>query len=224
MDNTDKSIDGYIYIVYNEVYQHYGDNVFKLGKSKDVIARLKGYITSYVKPVELKFVSKLCKDCARAEKTIFTRLDNYRIVNNREFFKIDKDFAIDIIEQVIDEINGNDYQQNESKIQELEDKVKQYEDKVKQYEDKVKHPYTTLQNKEEIIKDLVIMLDISGDKELKNHELLENIEKLKGRNIFTYDESYYNTFNTSKARLDELFVNSLKSKLGFINTILKVIS
>ena len=94
-----------------KVYQHYGDNVFKLGKSKDVIARLKGYITSYVKPVELKFVSKLCKDCARAEKTIFTRLDNYRIVNNREFFKIDKDVAIDVIEQVIDEINGGDYQQ-----------------------------------------------------------------------------------------------------------------
>ena len=40
MDNTDISIDGYIDVVYNEVYQHYGDNVYKVGKSKQVIARL----------------------------------------------------------------------------------------------------------------------------------------------------------------------------------------
>ena len=71
MDNTDNSIDGYIYIVYNEVYQHYGINVFKIGKSKDVIARLNGYTTSYIKPVELKFVSKLCKDQQGLKKLFF---------------------------------------------------------------------------------------------------------------------------------------------------------
>ena len=85
MDNTDNSTDGYIYIVYNEVYQHYGVNVFKIGKSKDVIARLSGYTTSYIKPVELKFVSKLCKDHSRAAKVIFQRLDTYRIAKNTEF-------------------------------------------------------------------------------------------------------------------------------------------
>ena len=71
MDNTDKSDYGYIYILYNEVYQHYGDNVFKLGKAKDVISSFSTYNTYYIKSVELKFVSNLCKDCARAEKVIF---------------------------------------------------------------------------------------------------------------------------------------------------------
>jgi len=29
---TDKIKSGYIYILYNEVYNYYGDNVFKIGK------------------------------------------------------------------------------------------------------------------------------------------------------------------------------------------------
>ena len=58
---------GYIYILYNEMYKYYGDNVFKVGKSKDVIQRMSGYTTSYIKAVEIKFISGSCLDYSIAE-------------------------------------------------------------------------------------------------------------------------------------------------------------
>ena len=54
MIQTNIKETGYIYIIYSEMYNHHGENVFKVGKSKDVINRMSGYTTSYVKPVELK--------------------------------------------------------------------------------------------------------------------------------------------------------------------------
>ena len=131
---------------------------------------------------------------------------NYRIVKNREFFKLDKDVAIDIIDQVIDEVNGDDYQQNESKTDEHDNKVKHYGHRNTQEETSV----IMLPNKEEIIRDLVIKLDLSDGKQLTNYEKADNINKLSDSSIFTHDESYYKTFQTSKARLDDIFVNSLK--------------
>ena len=87
MSQTTIIENGYIYVMYNEVFNHYGDNVFKIGKSRDVIQRMNGYITSYIKPIEFKFVSQLCFDYSKAEKEVFTKLDKYRIVKNREFFQ-----------------------------------------------------------------------------------------------------------------------------------------
>ena len=81
--NSNNSIDGYVYILYNEVFQHYGDNVFKIGRAKDVISRLNGYTTSYIRPCELKFVSNICKNITQAEQLIFTGLNSYRITKDR---------------------------------------------------------------------------------------------------------------------------------------------
>ena len=78
---------GCIYILYNEVYNYYGDNVYKIGKTKDIYKRLSAYTTSYIKPCEIKFISLNCNDYSKAEMLIFNRLKKYRIINNREFFK-----------------------------------------------------------------------------------------------------------------------------------------
>ena len=62
MDNTNIIIDemvdkiynerynneGYIYCIYNEIYQYCGENVYKFGMSKDVKQRLCGYTTPYI--------------------------------------------------------------------------------------------------------------------------------------------------------------------------------
>ena len=86
MDLPNNSNEGYIYILYNEVFQHYGDNVFKVGRAKDVIKRLQSYTTPYLQPSEIKYVSNICKDVVRAEQMIFLKLTACRLASNREFF------------------------------------------------------------------------------------------------------------------------------------------
>ena len=103
---TDNIKSGFIYILYNEVFNYYGENVFKIGKTNNIEHRLKAYTTSYIKPCEIKFLSSKCINYDLAESFIFELLNKYRIVNNREFFKIDKADAINIIEEVIYKINN----------------------------------------------------------------------------------------------------------------------
>ena len=81
-----------------------------------------------------------------------------------------------------------------------------------------------LPDKGVIIKYSVIKLDLCYDKKMISYELSDNFNKLNDSSTFTHDESYYKAFQTSKARLDDIFVNSLKRKFGFINTNLKGIS
>ena len=107
MDLPNNSNEGYIYILYNEVFQHYGDDVFKVGRAKDVIKRLQSYTTPYLQPSEIKYVSNICKDVVRAEQMIFLKLTACRLASNREFFKVNVGTIIDIIEKEVGFINEN---------------------------------------------------------------------------------------------------------------------
>ena len=79
--------EGYLYCMYNEMYEYYGEHVYKLGETKEFKNRQCGYTTSYVKPLELKFISKKLRNKTVGEKILFYLLKNYRLVKNREFFK-----------------------------------------------------------------------------------------------------------------------------------------
>jgi hypothetical protein len=98
---------GYIYILFNEVFKYYySENVFKLGKTNDITHRITGYTTSYIEPVEIKYLSTNVKNYTLAEQKIFKLLKENRIKNNREFFKLDTiQIAINVIETVVDKIN-----------------------------------------------------------------------------------------------------------------------
>ena len=43
------------------MFNYYGDDVYKIGKAKDIGKRMYGYTTSYIKPVEIKYASIKCK-------------------------------------------------------------------------------------------------------------------------------------------------------------------
>ena len=62
--------EGYIYIMFNEMFNYYGPDTVKIGKSIDVAKRMNAYTTSYVKPTELKYVSQLCKNYTLAESAV----------------------------------------------------------------------------------------------------------------------------------------------------------
>ncbi|AYV83967.1 MAG: hypothetical protein Hyperionvirus15_5 [Hyperionvirus sp.] len=99
---------GHIYCLYNQIYKSYGDNVYKLGCTENLINRLSGYITYYLEESEIIYQSKSIKYFKIAEKILFQLLERYRIKNNREFFNCD----IQIIKEKMDEtiylIESND--------------------------------------------------------------------------------------------------------------------
>lgn len=91
---------GFIYSLYNSSFKSYGENVYKLGKCKNLKNRLSGYVTGYLEKPEYVLTSKLLSDRNLAESMLFSYLKKYRIYSNREFFKCD----IEIIKQAFEKI------------------------------------------------------------------------------------------------------------------------
>lgn len=229
MTQDNVSDTGNIYIMFNEVFNHYGENVFKLGKSKDVIQRMNSYSTSYIKPVELKFVSESCHNHSIAEKMIFLKLDKYRIVKNREFFKVEIDVAIDVIESIVKDINNEVV--NELYNEHLASKLMKQEQrdiKTKQSQDKTN--YVTNKNIKELkpvfIQELKLKFGSDGndmEKRMNKHKLLEIIENIKHDNILLklLPSNQYQNQEIHKLLFEE---TSVKARLGFFNKLLKEIN
>jgi hypothetical protein len=82
---------GYLYCIHNEIYNYYGDDVYKFGNSSDPDKRCSQYTTPYVKPCTIIKISNNYFDKNFAETLLFYYLREYRLVENREFFKCDKE-------------------------------------------------------------------------------------------------------------------------------------
>lgn len=109
MTEIENQKTGYIYILFNEMYKFYGDDVYKLGKTNNIAKRLHGYVPSYIKHPEVKYLSKKVINYSLAEKMVFEKLKAFRIAKNREFFKITNlTETIIIIDDIIDNINNMD--------------------------------------------------------------------------------------------------------------------
>ena len=201
---------GYIYILFNEMFNFYGTDVFKIGKAMDVGKRMNGYTTSYIKPVEIKFMSEKCINHSLAEQIIFDRLLNFRMKLNRDFFKGDLSVFIQIIEDVINRINTLSISARE--------KIKSQEHHIGLLD--------IIPDRESIIEELISKLGfrslVDTTTEYNKEDLLNKINSLKDTNIFTHDYMYYKLFSSSKSKLDKIFKqdHNLKSRLGYINSAL----
>lgn len=101
MDSDNKkSTEGYLYCIYNEVYDQYGEDVYKLGEANDIKQRLIGYCTYYITPCQVKYCSELIRNKSLAEAILFSKLAEFRITMSREFFKCD----IAMIKKEIDHV------------------------------------------------------------------------------------------------------------------------
>ena len=104
---------GYLYILFNESYKHYGDSTYKFGRTQNLRNRIFTYNTSFVHDSKYLHTSREFKDCTEAERVLFFLMREYRIKANKEFFKIPLDKGIEFINKVsnlsdktIERING----------------------------------------------------------------------------------------------------------------------
>ena len=102
---------GYIYVLYNEVYEHYGKDVYKIGRTTNLSRRLTAYVTSYVEPSEYVY-SKEAEDMENDEQVVFKKLEEYRMSKKREFFKCE----LSEIKEAIDSLNGMSKEEKEMLI------------------------------------------------------------------------------------------------------------
>ena len=202
--------------MYNEMFRFYGDDVYKIGKSKDIAKRMTSYTTSYVKPVEIKFLSGLCIDYHLCEKVIFDRLCTYRISPNREFFNLNIEHMVNHIEEVVSGVNNGTITERPPKLL-----GNHHEPSRSNISDETKA------HKLSIVKDCLESLgfqcdDISQPKRLSKEELINNINKLKDTSIFTNNKAYHHLFGSTNKKIQYIFNDdaTLKSKLGFINSVL----
>jgi len=114
MKNKSESSVGYLYCIYNKMYDVYGENIFKLGnmKNKNI---MNSYVTPYVDPIEIKFISNKILDKSIGEKILFDILKEFRFRPNREFFRCD----LSIIKKAFDEVESIFKRESLDKLQEL---------------------------------------------------------------------------------------------------------
>lgn len=77
--------DGYLYCIYNSIYQIYSREIYKLGNTIDLIDRIKKYNNKYFDEVKIMLSVKVPYKFM-FETLLFLKLKNFRIKKNREFF------------------------------------------------------------------------------------------------------------------------------------------
>jgi hypothetical protein len=96
------STTGFIYCIHNDVYNTYGTNVYKLGRTINLNARKSTYNTGFIKNSKYLIVSREFHNCIKAERILFFILRKYRIKEKKEFFNA----SIDLIKSTFDRINN----------------------------------------------------------------------------------------------------------------------
>jgi hypothetical protein len=96
-------IEGYLYVFWNDSFvKSYGENVYKLGRTKNLNNRISTYNTSFIEDSKYLLVSRIFKDSIKAETVLFFILRKYRIREKREFFKIE----LEELKRVFDRVNN----------------------------------------------------------------------------------------------------------------------
>jgi len=101
IEDTNK---GYIYCVYNKIYNIYGKHVYKIGKTKNINIKMRSYASNYIDSSELVLKIKV-SNIDYAEKILLYKLEKYRMRKNRKFVNV----KLEIIKNIFMEIIGLDH-------------------------------------------------------------------------------------------------------------------
>lgn len=99
---------GFLYCIYNDFYILEGEDVYKLGCTKNMIKRSTSYTTCYSRPIVIKHLSSKVDYYDIAESILFEKLSKCRLYPRREFFQCKLDVVIQNINDTVTEIkDGN---------------------------------------------------------------------------------------------------------------------
>ena len=91
---------GYLYILFNVIFEQYGSDIYKLGRTNNLNNRLKNYTTSFIDPSSYLYTSRVFHSSVKAERILFFILRKQRIRDKREFFHIHLENAISTIKRI----------------------------------------------------------------------------------------------------------------------------
>ena len=89
---------GQIFIVSNEVYTQYGSNAYMIGCSSNVSDKIAELSTAFMKPLEIKFLSKKSFNIEQILTNVFNELKYNRLSPERAFFMLPN---IEMVQQMI---------------------------------------------------------------------------------------------------------------------------
>ena len=209
-------VEGYIYIMFNEMFKYYGDDVFKIGKTTDVGKRLNQYTTGYLQPPEVKFISEKCFNYTLCEKLVFEKLELFRMRVNREFFKGDLKIFIQVIDDIVISVNNGDRKQILNDIIRRRKVIKDTsrDDRVAEQE----------QNKSNIINDILQTLGFNmncNDQWISLQEWRRGVEALyEEANVLHDIEHVIKLFKLTPSSISRL-TESHKARMELVRSILK---
>jgi hypothetical protein len=197
-DLTEINCTGYIYVIHNEMYKYYGDDVYKIGKARHIENRLKSYITGYIEPTSLLYSSIRCKNYSVCEREVHKRLQKFRMRQNREFFQVNINIVIEVIDLVVLELNDLD------------------DEALSKYHDDIKDIRKTQTLKPEINENAFEELIQSG--KTNDVVLLSNLNILNLKSCNRDSLIKYQSILTDKLKLDE-HLNIIQSLMAesFLN-------
>jgi len=106
--------EGYVYVLFNNAFKQYGENVYKIGCTNNIEKRINSYVTGYLDKSEIKYKTEKIKHYDKVEKVIHHELKEFRIKKRREFFNCSLEVIKECIEKVInysEEILNNIFSQ-----------------------------------------------------------------------------------------------------------------
>ena len=94
-----KSINnGFIYVLYNEVYDVYGNNVFKIGCSNQPGTQIRDFDSAYIESSNTVYTYEH-KNAEMIVQRVVDYLGAYQLCKTRKFFKCQLPIITDVIEQ-----------------------------------------------------------------------------------------------------------------------------
>lgn len=219
MDTKIEPRKGYLYCLHNEMFNFYGENVYKLGEISD-LKILPLYPASYLTSSTIRLASCIIDDSQLGEKILFYELKEYRMAGNGDFFKCE----LSKIKTVIDDISNLFKNKNLEEVREIYSRI--LDPKRILYENITEDTIEKIISSQDD-REIELYIQCLNEKFVKTDETFEKIEKEIHRMQFDTSENekelknyllYKNDNVKNKSSSDNYRINIL----GDINKILYI--
>lgn len=78
--------------------ENYAKDVFKIGHTSDIIKRLNNYNVGRINEIDLKYLA-IVYDSKEVEKCMKKKLEKYQYIKNKEIYKIDERFVLEVMKK-----------------------------------------------------------------------------------------------------------------------------